>query len=411
MRRRAIVALLALAACGGDPRAPAAVAVRDSAGVRIVESLGRAWDSTSAWRLAPAPVAAIGADADDPAHALSFVNGVRRLSDGTLVVADNGTRELRVFDAAGRLVRTIGRSGEGPGEFRSLGQLYRCAGDTLVARDFQRLQVVTRDGSFARAVSPQALLGGGYRDYQGVSADCARLLVVARERRPADAPPETPQRHVLLWTDPLGERADTVAAHRGPDVLAIQVMGRATVVPQPWGATPSHALGPDDALHVGRGDTAEVRTYDAAGRLRRIVRWAAEPSPVTDADRRLFAERHAAFVRRFPDERPIMGAVGRTPRAPGAKPYFTSLLADDRGHLWVRTYPAESTGWPQIVDFEPDPAADWLVFDPDGRLLGTVRTPAGLRVIEVVDGHVVGVWRDADDVEHVHVYRLVVPGA
>lgn len=45
---------------------------------------------------------------------------VARGEEGNLVVADAGWGEIRVFDSGGEHVRTIGREGEGPGEFQSL---------------------------------------------------------------------------------------------------------------------------------------------------------------------------------------------------------------------------------------------------------------------------------------------------
>lgn len=49
---------------------------------------------------------------------------------------------------------------------------------------------------------------------------------------------------------------------------------------------------------------------------------------------------------------------------------------------------------------------EWHVFHPDGNLLGTVRTPAGLRVLEIGADYVLGVARDGLDVEQVLVYGL-----
>jgi hypothetical protein len=53
-------------------------------------------------------------------------------------------------------------------------------------------------------------------------------------------------------------------------------------------------------------------------------------------------------------------------------------------------------------EFDSDPEADpekWWVFDPDGRLLGTVGVPAGLVVLPIGRDRVLGLWRDELDVE------------
>jgi hypothetical protein len=48
----------------------------------------------------------------------------------------------------------------------------------------------------------------------------------------------------------------------------------------------------------------------------------------------------------------------------------------------------------------------WTVFSPEGRALGSVVTPPGLRVLEIGRDYVLGVWQDELDVEYVRMHRL-----
>ncbi len=69
--------------------------------------------------------------------------------DGRLLVLDAGTQNLRVYDLQGALLATIGREGEGPGEFRAPGSM-QLIGDTVVVWDWRlkRLSYFLLDGSF-----------------------------------------------------------------------------------------------------------------------------------------------------------------------------------------------------------------------------------------------------------------------
>jgi hypothetical protein len=49
------------------------------------------------------------------------------------------------------------------------------------------------------------------------------------------------------------------------------------------------------------------------------------------------------------------------------------------------------------------------VFDPDGRWLGDLDLPRGLRVDEIGADYIAGVERDTLGVEYVKVYRVVKP--
>ena len=125
-RGLALVALAAATACGTEP-APAAPAFTDSVGVRIVEHPDGL--DLASWTLSAEPEAVIGHLADeDPAHQFTQIRGAVRLSDGRIVVGDWGSREARYFDERGTHLLTVGGSGEGPGEIRTLYNVDRVRG-------------------------------------------------------------------------------------------------------------------------------------------------------------------------------------------------------------------------------------------------------------------------------------------
>jgi hypothetical protein len=74
------------------------------------------------------------------------------------------------------------------------------------------------------------------------------------------------------------------------------------------------------------------------------------------------------------------------------------IVPDALGNLWVREYTRLS-----------DPSSRWTVFDHEGYWFGTVRLPDGFAPFDIGNDYVLGVWRDADDVEHVRMYGLVKP--
>ena len=75
-----------------------------------------------------------------------------RLEDGTVVVADRGANELRLFDAAGGFIRSLGGPGEGPGEFQLLNEVWT-RGDTILVSDNiqSRISVFGRGGDVSTA--------------------------------------------------------------------------------------------------------------------------------------------------------------------------------------------------------------------------------------------------------------------
>lgn len=99
------------------------------------------------------PLRTLAANADKygaDALVLSQVQGAAWLSDGRIVVANGGTRELRYDGSVGTFSRSVDREGEGPSEFRSLDFLGRHRGDTIVAYDarLRRLSLFDEAGEF-----------------------------------------------------------------------------------------------------------------------------------------------------------------------------------------------------------------------------------------------------------------------
>lgn len=90
---------------------------------------------TDSWPIESSPVLSIGtADGDDP-YLLDRAYSSLMFDGGFVAVANSGSHEIRVFDETGLHVRTLGRHGSGPGEFRGNLTVYRSATDRLVVFD------------------------------------------------------------------------------------------------------------------------------------------------------------------------------------------------------------------------------------------------------------------------------------
>jgi len=98
--------------------------------------------------VSPEPVVEIGGSLDHPDDQLFRVAGAVRLPDGRIAVANAGSDEIRIYDEGGRLQRSLGREGSGPGEFRGIRSLYLRPPDWLAVFDatHQRITVYSAAG-------------------------------------------------------------------------------------------------------------------------------------------------------------------------------------------------------------------------------------------------------------------------
>jgi hypothetical protein len=148
-------AMVLLAACGAGPDRSPTVVVRDSAGVRIVESKGAAWRTGEEWRVDSRPLLEIGQVDGDPPYQFFHVSGVELLPDGGVVVVDGGSAQLRRYGPDGRHLWSAGGRGAGPGEFQQPVYLGRYDDGSFAVWDrrLARLTVIDADGRVVRTES------------------------------------------------------------------------------------------------------------------------------------------------------------------------------------------------------------------------------------------------------------------
>lgn len=127
--RAMALSVMALAAVSAS-----AQQVRDSGGIRIV-SYARNDAPKQHWTLDSKPLLEIGGVADEGPTSFARIVGAARLSDGRIAVANAQPSEIRMFSASGAFLRSLGRNGEGPGEFNQ--RLFRLlrADDSLIGID------------------------------------------------------------------------------------------------------------------------------------------------------------------------------------------------------------------------------------------------------------------------------------
>lgn len=399
----AVVLLATAANACADPPSPNADSpslepvIRDSADVRIVENPRPPSASRLDWQLGTEPAVSIGAREGEGPYLLHRARDALTLSDGRIVVANTGSYELRVFDASGIHVATWGRRGEGPGAFFPLVQVHRWRGDSLLAlySHANHLAVLDTEGSFARtftlvrddsffqveAVLPGgAILSSDWVSRGGLSDGLSRTEETYRVR---DADGDMVS---LLGTFPGTEWFSTWSGSSG---WSVEIPHAHSVSTFAWG----------DLVAIAPNDTYEIRVFGLDGTLKRIVRRDHDLVPSTEAH--IDAEIEDRVAQRPEEERAERRQELREDfqdiPLPETFPAFAAATADLVGHLWVREHELPGEGRANPV---------WTVFDPEGRVLGFVETPAGLDIYEIGEDYILGLATDELGVEYIQVWSL-----
>lgn len=392
----ALTALSALTAGCGGARGAAGPNVRDSAGVRIVEYA--AWaPQPLAWRIGDQPLVEIGAIEGDDAYQFEQVQSARRLRDGRIVVANGGSQEIRFFDATGRHLLTVGREGEGPGEFRGLGPVEVLPGDSVAAYDWslRRVSVYAPNGTFARSFPLDFTAGalapvGSFPDGGWLTS---RSFVFGVGDPGTAVVQDT---NAFLVFDPTGTLTDSIGRFPSFQYYVRTEGSSAMAVSLPFGLFSDAAVA-GNGFYAGYAGAFAITRYARHGAPELVIRAARDPRPVTQAD--VAALKDERLEDAPPEMRPGIERLYADMPVPAAFPAFGDLKVDAEGHLWVADYRA------------PDEEhTTWTVFDAQGTLLGTIRTPPGLTVMEIGTDYLLGTWADDLDVPYVRIYRLTRTG-
>jgi hypothetical protein len=278
---------LAVLGCGeGIIRAAAwEGTVRDSAGIEIIENFGTPlWREEETWRLTE--LVRIGAAEGAPEYEFGRISGIAVLSDRRIVVADAMAHELRFFTPEGVHEQSVGRQGQGPGEFGD-GLLYPSVGpgDTLVVfdRGNQQAHLIAPDGTWLESYS--TLPENGHWFGMVYDAPPTGRLVSIQVALQLPEGGLADSMDVLLERDLHGAILDTVA--RIPTYMT-------TLKP---GAAGSYYADMVDitlcgnSVVVGHNYTHRTLWYGSGGAIERIIDYPSERLPLTEADRAVMMRR------------------------------------------------------------------------------------------------------------------------
>ena len=374
------------------------VADRDSAGIRIVESRAPAWPQGKGWKVDRTPTLSIGNETD-AAYQFNYVAGAVRLSNGRIVVADAGSLQLRMFDSTGRHLKTFGRSGSGPGEFRQIDALFLLPGDTIAVSNLRTsIELFAPDGKYVKTISI---------------------------RRPSGVPLVT----IIGFTD----RGEFLAYVRIPTSTAAQgggaVIDSALVIrfaadgsaretvkriakfsgemfgPFGWAATRK------DGFYSAYSATPQIGVYSPTGQLLKLLRKPWKSASVSASDIQRFKAYDRATRKTFTGK-PLTAAENLQRDSALANMRFAKEFAlfaqgwtDRSDNLWVRHYELQHV-MRTAVDAPSTYPFHYSVFSPNGRWLGDIELPANLVVYEAGADYLLGVSKDAEGVESVVLHRL-----
>ncbi len=329
--------LLAALGCQKKPESET-VTVTTVDGVPTVHNPAHPLRDTCPWQYVEDLV--ISNEMADPETSFVYVGDLAADSEGNIYVADPRQKRVQVFDPRGRYLRSIGKPGEGPGEFSRPGSIRLDSAGHLMIYDYQlrRVSWFDRSGHFLRSVALEKL---GWPSGILPWAHGRFLAIISRPQ--AGDPSARWYRIAVL--DTSGQQVDSLGTFFAGRVKRIPIKGG--VVTYFTGYEPSLAwdVAPGPLLYVGYSGHYGIDVYDDNGNLVRRIERAWTPAPIPEEKRREALNRFIRVPKEVKDQIEV----------PKTEPAFYDILCDDLGYLWVR----RTSRAPHRFD----------IFDPDGRFV------------------------------------------
>ncbi len=370
--RSALVIVLGLTAACSDPAVNSTPAV---AQYELVETV------------------TIGSASDDGPDAFARIAGVSLVSGGRIAVLDNVYHEVRLFASDGRFLSRAGREGSGPGELRQPFGLGVAPDGTIWVRDNGNARYVrfAVSGDSLVATSTFSLSEGVQGPGISPTFDTTGRLIHLGLAQGSPGGDMMLTRFTVS-VDSTAPTARVAIVEPPPDSIGqfsvAMADGATRYFYQPYAPSflQAHANGGDWARAVSSVPTVE--RYDMAGSLLHRVavtpeRAALSPAEQARADSNMTRSREMAG-------RDLPFTV------PAYKQPLRAIYFDAARRLWVEHNVPE--GARHMAD----------VFDASGAMFGRVTWPAGIAVGvgAIGDDMIVGISRDADDVQRLVVLRM-----
>jgi len=278
-----------------------------------------------------------------------------------IYVCDYRANNIKVLNPSGKFMKTIGRQGQGPGEFEMPFHI-AISKDRLVVWELgnRRISVLNPEGEFIKSIQIARNEGWPRKIRALPNGD----FVIEKEKT-YYGNNEKPQECTIEIYSPDLERKKTLYTQEVWENKYI-VTPVSTNVPQPFTARVYWDVSPEGKIFIGFSEDYIIEMYDyEKGRLSSFSH-EYEPVKITEEDKKTWFAGMTSVRSSGSSREEKKGApdyIVKNTKFPKQKPAFRNILVDGEGNILVFGY--------QKADFEK--ARNFDAFDRGGKFISNVQ--------------------------------------
>lgn len=350
------------------------------------------------WTVSKAPILNIGEKNGAFNYQFFRSYSAVKLDDGTLVVSNSGTSEIRWFDSNGVFIRSVGQEGRGPGDFAQFSsmRIHKYADSLLVVTDGSndRISLYSESGEYLEsrklpkideASFPKVMDIFNNSDFLvwanvgsgGLNGDPGSLIKLkfGLHRISKD------------WT------YKNLITEKNSRTRYVNLLGETINYPFiPFSPPPSYVTGTKNNLLFTSGAEPIIELIDSSGVSLSKFAWDFPRKRVNEVWERYKKESLNSLSDNR--EKQYRHFYNQALPLPDFVPAISELKTDSEGNIWSKRY---SLPW--------EAAQIWDVLNQKGTWLGTVTTPEGVTITEIGENYLLG-YTDKNGFRQIVVFSL-----
>jgi len=257
----------------------------------------------------------------DENYNFRYIRDIEVDDEGNILVVDSRDCRIQKYDKDGKYLQTIGRKGEGPGEFQRPSLTYLAPDGKLYVNELRKVHIFNQNQEYKRSIILESFLTSF-----GVTKEGNIMGYVSTRT-------EEEMTIDIALIDPEGKRTKTIASY--PDQGVMIQRGNIT-----FGTTPPYSPGlffssVDENSGI-YGFSADYKLFmtDASGEIIRRIEKEEKRQPTSKA------EESEYIKERWESQKERGGTlsegdVRKLHTFAEYKPYFTNIIMDDEGNLFL----------------------------------------------------------------------------
>ena len=269
----------------------------------------------------------IGGDVEDENFNFMRISALEVDDEGNIYVLDSRECRIQVFNKDGDYLQTIGRKGEGPGEFQRPSRMYLSPDAKLYVIEFRKMHMFDQDGVYEKSIIPESTLLGMSATRDG--SILGRSYTFGEEERSMD----------IIIMDSEGKKVETITSFPDPSVIITQaVSGGAISMGGPPPYSPGLSFCPLSEGSAVYGYSSEYTLFvaNSSGEIIRRIEKEEERQPTSKQEEDEYVKDRLEKSRaRGGGIQWSEGDLRKLHKFAEYKPFFTNIVKDDEGHLFL----------------------------------------------------------------------------